>query len=85
MYFFLCNLRMEKGGGGGGCFAFRCNPHIPFCLMQPAYTFFPKERRRTTRTTQQPLLLPEEVKHVAPTDMLGTSNMGRAMELWCEG
>ena len=27
----------------------------------------------------------EEVKHIAPTDILGTSGMGKAMELWREG
>ena len=49
--------------------------------------FFPKKktRRRNTRTTQQLPLLPEEVKHIAPTDMLGTSGTGKAMEPWREG
>ena len=44
-----------------------------------------KKRRGNTRTTQQPPLLPEEVKHIAPTDILGTSGTGKAMELWREG
>ena len=35
--------------------------------------------RKKTRTTQQPPLLPEEVKHIAPTYILGTSGMGKAM------
>ena len=41
--------------------------------------------RKNTRTTQQPPLLPEEVKHVAPMDILGTSGMGKAIELWRDG
>ena len=44
-----------------------------------------KKRRGNTRTTQQPPLLPEEVKHIAPTDILGTSGTGKAMEPWLEG
>ena len=44
-----------------------------------------KKRRGNTRTTQQPPLLPEEVKHIAPTDILGTSGTGKAMEPWREG
>ena len=48
--------------------------------------FFQKKKRRgNTRTTQQPPLLPEEVKHIAPTDILGTSGRGKAMEPWREG
>ena len=30
-------------------------------------------------------MLPEEVKHIAPTDILGTSGTGKAMEPWREG
>ena len=41
--------------------------------------------RKNTRTTQQLLLLPEEVKHIAPIDMLGTSGTGKAMKPWREG
>ena len=44
-----------------------------------------KKRRGNTRTTQQPPLLPEEVKHIAPTNILGTSGTGKAMEPWREG
>ena len=44
-----------------------------------------KKRRGNTRTTQQPPLLPEEVKHIAPMDVLGTSGTVKAMEPWCEG
>ena len=48
--------------------------------------FFQKKKRRgNTRTTQQPPLLPEEVKHIAPTHILGTSGTGKAMEPWREG
>ena len=47
--------------------------------------FFQKKRRGNTRTTQQLPLLPEEVKHLAPTDILGTSGTGKAMEPWLEG
>ena len=52
--------------------------------------YFPKKKKKrggrgNTRTTQQPPLLPEEVKHIAPTDILGTSGTGKAMELWREG
>ena len=50
--------------------------------------FFPKKRKKrrgNTRTTQQLPLLPEEVKHIAPTDILGTPGMGKAMEPWREG
>ena len=35
-----------------------------------------QKKKRTIQTTQQPPLLPEEEKHVAPTDFLGTSSMG---------
>ena len=35
------------------------------------------KKARTTRTTQQPPLLPEEVKHIAPTDILGTFSTAR--------
>ena len=47
-------------------------------------TFFQNGKKRErltgkiTRTTQQPPLLPEEVTHVAPMDILGTSGMGKA-------
>ena len=50
--------------------------------------FFSKKKRTTRkikRTIQQLPLLPKEVKHIAPTDMLGTSSMGKAMEPWREG
>ena len=49
--------------------------------------FFSKKEKGGggTRTTQQPPLLPEEVKHIAPTDILGTSSTGKAMEPWREG
>ena len=43
------------------------------------------KKRKITRTAQQPPLQPEEVKHVAPTDILGISSMGKAMEPWREG
>ena len=46
---------------------------------------FFRKKEIITRATRQPPLLPEEVKHVGPTDILGTSGMGKAMELWCEG
>ena len=48
--------------------------------------FFQEEKKRgggdggNTRTTQPLPLLPEEVKHIAPTDILG-----KAMEPWREG
>ena len=46
---------------------------------------FPKKTTPgNTRTTQQPPLLQGEVKHTAPTDILGTSGTGKAMELWRE-
>ena len=48
-------------------------------------TLFPKETGGNIRTTQQPPLLLEEVKHVAPTDILGTSSTRNAMESWREG
>ena len=35
---------------------------------------------KNTRTTQQPPLLPEEVKHMAPADVLGTCGTGKAMD-----
>ena len=47
--------------------------------------FQKKNRQGNTRTTQQPPFLPEEAKHIAPTDMLGTSGTGKAMEPWREG
>ena len=60
--------------------------------MEKKKTLFSKKekkrkRRENTRTTQQPPLLPEEVKHIPadPTDILGTSGTGKAMELWREG
>ena len=40
--------------------------------------------RKNTRSNQQPPLLPEEVKHIVPTDILGTSGTGKAMEPWHE-
>ena len=50
--------------------------------------FFSKKRKEKggcLEKTQQPPLLPEEVKHIAPTDIWGTSGTGKAMELWREG
>ena len=50
------------------------------------FFFGKKERKKDNKnpTTQEPLLLTEEVKHIAPTDILGISSMGKAMESWNE-
>ena len=62
-------------------FFFWCKSH-----MGKKNPFFQKKKRQgNTRTTQQPPLLLEEVKHIAPTDILGTCGTGKAMEPWREG
>ena len=76
---------------GEGAFFFSGGNHFLFWCksrMGKKNTFLQKRkknRRGNTRTTQQPPLLLEEVKHIAPTDILGTSGAGKAMEPWREG
>ena len=55
-------------------------PHSGGCrLRMEKNPLFQKKKnrltRQITRTTRQPPLLPEEVKHTGPTDILGTYNM----------
>ena len=70
-------------------FFFGCKSHKLFFGINRVWkikTFFQKKKKvGNTRTTQRPPLLPEEVKHIAPTDILGTSGTGKAMERLCEG
>ena len=55
--------------------------------MEEKNPSFQKKQKNSgeQKKTQQPPLLPEEVKHIAPANILGTSGTGKAMELWREG
>ena len=59
------------------------------CFFSNQNFFQKKKEGDYLEETQEPPnnrhCLPEEVKHIAPTDIFGTSGTGKATELWREG
>ena len=80
MWLLLSSTLLGQGRACGKAWLDCGNKSNPFKTL-----FSKKQRRGNTRTTQQPPLLLEEVKHIAPTEILGTSGTGKAMEPWHEG
>jgi len=66
-------------------FSLGCTYTVFSVTTHPEVSFNKGEKsNRTTRTTQQPPLLPEEVRTITPKDILGRSGMDKAMNMWHE-